>query len=86
MNSLATLINALEVLLYIALPTFIVSTLYLISVVKKSKYDLVKKSVTNPIFPNLDLGFFPSFSRNISNVGETNSLLLQAKYLFISSL
>lgn len=58
MEHLLFLINLLETVLYIALPAFILTTLYLISVVKKHDYELVQKSVTNPLFPNIDLGFF----------------------------
>jgi hypothetical protein len=58
MKVLALIINFLEILLYISLPLFIASTLYLISVVKKSNYKLIKDAVTNPIIPNIDLRFF----------------------------
>jgi len=51
------MINFVEVLLYIALSVFAISTLYLISAAKKSNYELVSKSITNPLFPNLNFNF-----------------------------
>jgi hypothetical protein len=64
MKSLDGIITLLEILLYIALPMFVVSTLYLISVVKKSNYKLVKDAVRNPVFPNIDLSFFRKLQDN----------------------
>jgi hypothetical protein len=58
MKSLDCIISLVEILLYVALPVFVVSTLYLISFVKKSNYKLAKDAVTNPVFPNIDLNFF----------------------------
>ncbi len=58
MKSLNWIISLVEILLYVALPVFAASTLYLISVVKKRRYKLVKGAVTNPLFPNIDLSFF----------------------------
>jgi len=55
---LEVIISLVETLLYVALVSFIVSTLYLISVVKKSNYKIVRCAVTNPLFPNIDLNFF----------------------------
>lgn len=58
MAYLEEIIRLVEILLYVALASFIISTLYLISVVKKSNYKLVRNAVTNPVFPNIDLSFF----------------------------
>lgn len=58
MESLGWIINLIEMLLYVVLPVFVVSTIYLISVVKKSNYKLVRDAVTNPVLPNIDLSFF----------------------------
>ena len=58
MKFLDWIIGFIEILLYSALPIFIASTLYLISVIKKSNYKLARDAVTNPVFPNIDLGFF----------------------------
>ncbi|PQP35415.1 hypothetical protein C6A37_02690 [Desulfobacteraceae bacterium SEEP-SAG9] len=58
MKSLDWIISLVEVLLYVALPLFVASTLYLISVVKKSNYKLAKDAVTNPVLPNFNLSFF----------------------------
>ena len=63
MGYLSILINLLEIVLYVALPIFILSTLFLISVVKKCNYKIIKNSITNPIFPNIDLGFFKKIQR-----------------------
>lgn len=58
MDQLGISIKIVEILLYIALPSFIGSTYYLVIVVKKTNMKLVKSGVTNPLFPNIDLGFF----------------------------
>lgn len=58
MTNLSFYIEFLETVLYIALPVFVLTTFYLISVVKKHNYKLIQKSITNPILPNIDLGFF----------------------------
>jgi hypothetical protein len=58
MKYLNQIIKLVEVLLYVALPMFVASTLYLISVVKKHNYELPRDAVTNPVFPNIDLSFF----------------------------
>jgi hypothetical protein len=58
MNNISSIINLVETILYIALPVFILSTLYLINIVKKNNYKMIKNSVTNPYFPNIDLSFF----------------------------
>ncbi len=58
MKDFNTLISLLEILLYIAGPIFIITTLYLISVVKKYNFELIDEAIKNPIIPNLDLGFF----------------------------
>ena len=47
-------IKIVEILLYIALPSFIGSTWYLIIVVKKTKMKLIKNAMTNPLWPNID--------------------------------
>ena len=51
-------IKILENILYIALPSFILSTYYLIIFVKKRNIKLIKNSIKNPLWPNLDLNFF----------------------------
>ncbi|HHB77410.1 MAG TPA: hypothetical protein ENK84_12870 [Desulfobulbus sp.] len=51
-------IKIVETLLYIALPSFIVSTYYLVIVAKKTNMKLVESGITNPLFPNIDLNFF----------------------------
>ena len=51
-------IKIVEILLYIALSSFIGSTWYLIIVVKKTKMKLVKNAMTNPLWPNIDFSFF----------------------------
>ncbi len=58
MKSITCVIGLIEVALWAALPIFIASTLYLISVVKKSDFNMIKDTVTNPVIPNLDLSFF----------------------------
>ena len=58
MKAIDWFINLIEILLYLSLPIFIGSTLYLISVVKKKNYKIVRNAVTNPVFPNIDLNFF----------------------------
>ena len=63
MESLNWTIGVIEIVLYVALLLFIVSTVYLIIVVKKSNYKLIKDAVTNPVLPNIDLGFF----KNLQN-------------------
>ena len=63
MKSLNWIIGFIEIVLYVALPLFIVSTIYLIMVVKRSNYKLIKEAVTNPVLPNFDLGFF----KNLQN-------------------
>ena len=58
MDQIGIGIKAIEILLYIALPSFIGSTYYLVVVVKKTNMKLVKSGIINPWFPNIDLGFF----------------------------
>ena len=58
MNLLGDCIKIIEILLWIAGPIFIGSTYYLIIVVKKTDMKLIKDAITNPLLPNLDLGFF----------------------------
>ena len=58
MVQLEIVIKIVEALLYIALPSFILSTFYLIVVVKKTNIRLVKSGVENPLFPNIDFRFF----------------------------
>ena len=58
MKSLDWIVSLIEILLYVALPIFFASTLYLISVVRKSNYKLARDAVTNPVLPNIDLSFF----------------------------
>jgi hypothetical protein len=55
---LSVIMFFLEALLYVALFFFIASTWYLIFLVKKNNYKLIKNSVSNPLFPNIDLSFF----------------------------
>lgn len=55
---LSVIMFFLEPFLYVALFCFIASTWYLIILVKKSNYKLIKNSVTNPLIPDLDLSFF----------------------------
>jgi len=58
MEILQGFMRLIEFILYISMTLFIASTVYLISVVKKSNYGLVKDAITNPILPNIDFGFF----------------------------
>ena len=64
MRQIENLVQIIEFVLYVALPIFILSTLYLISVVKKTDFDLVNNAVTNPIIPDLDLNFFTKLQDN----------------------
>ena len=64
MKSLDQIISLIEILLYVTLPIFIASTLYLLSIVKKSNYKLAKDAVTSPVFPNIDLSFFRKLQDN----------------------
>jgi len=73
MKYLDQIIGVIEILLYVALPIFVASTLYLISVVKKSNYKLVKDAVTNPVFPNIDLNFFRKLQENYLQI-RTNKI------------
>lgn len=82
MGHLPFLINILETVLYIALPALILSTLYLISVVKKHNYELVQKSITNPIFPNIDLGFFRKLQEEYVSVKKNKIPALINKISF----
>ena len=82
MNSLAWLINLIEVVLYVALPIFAVSTLYLISVVKKSNYNLVRDSVTSPVFPNIDLSFFGKLQKEYLLVRKNKIPTLANRFSF----
>lgn len=52
------ILQILEVFLGVLLVMFISSTVYLVYVVKRHNYRLIKDSISNPIFPNLDLRFF----------------------------
>ena len=58
MNILCLLIQIIEILLYISILVFIVTTFYLIETVKKSDHQMLRNAVRNPILPNIDLGFF----------------------------
>ncbi len=82
MEYLPFLINFLETVLYIALPTFILSTLYLISIVKKNDYEFVQKSLTNPIFPNIDLGFFRKLQEEYISVKKNRIPAFINKFSF----
>ena len=64
MKSLDQIISLIEILLYVTLPIFIASTLYLLSVVKKNNYKLARDAVTNPVFANIDLSFFRKLQDN----------------------
>jgi len=58
MKDLEVLIKVIEIVLYVSMPLFIASTAYLILVVKKSNYALVKEAISNPILSDIDFKFF----------------------------
>lgn len=74
--SLRIIIKMIELLLYIALPVFIISTFYIISIVKKNNYNLIKDSIKTPFFPNLDLSFFKEIQKQYFLIKQENILPL----------
>lgn len=70
MKSLEVFIRAMEILLYTSMPLFIASTVYLIAVVRKSSYDLMRNAVKNPILPAIDLSFFKKLRVTYESVGK----------------
>lgn len=70
----STVTNILEGILYGALGVFVISTLYLVQIVKKKNMELVKGAVTNPLLPNFDLSFFSKLRAEYEKISKSKLL------------
>ncbi len=68
-------IKIVEMLLYIALASFVGSTCYLIIAVKKTNMTLVKNSITNPLWPTIDLSFFSKLQEEYKKSHRSNHII-----------
>ena len=68
-------IKIVEMLLYIALPSFIGSSCYLIIAVKKTNMNLVKNAMINPLWPNIDLSFFSKLQEEYKKYHRSNHVI-----------
>ena len=68
-------IKIVEMLLYIALASFVGSTCYLIISVKKTNMKLVKNSITNPLWPTMELSFFSKLQEEYKKTHGSNHIL-----------
>jgi len=84
-NIIEKLINDIDILLYISMFSFIISTCILIRSVKKTNYDLVKNAVTNPFFPNIDLSFFSQLQNECKKNNKNKISVIVNKISFYSA-
>jgi hypothetical protein len=68
MKTIELISRVVEFFMYVSLPIFASSTLYLISVVKKKNYKFIKNAVTNPVIPNIDMRFFKNLQNEYLSV------------------
>ncbi len=82
MDNISFFIKVIEIVLYIILPIFIISTFVLIQAVKKHNYQMIKDAIKNPLFPNIDLGFFGNLQKEYVSHNKNKSLALLNKISF----
>jgi hypothetical protein len=75
-------IKFVEKLLYVSLILFVFTTFYLMRVVKKENLKLIKKAITNPFFPNLNLSFFSDLHNEYFKIKKSRFLVLINKVAF----
>jgi hypothetical protein len=76
------IIKIVEQSLYVSLILFIFTTYYFVRVVKKENIKLIKKAVTNPFFPNLNLSFFSDLRSEYYRIKKSRILVLINKITF----
>ena len=86
MEYISSYIRTIEIVLYIVLPIFIISTFALIQAVKKYNFQIIKNGIKNPFFPNIDLGFFNNLQKEYVSHNKNKILAFLNKISFYISI
>ena len=75
-------ISFVEIIIYSSMALFILTTLYLIVIVKKHVLMFIENSVSNPVFSNLDMIFLKNLRIKYIDTGRKKSIAYINLYSF----